>query len=656
MIRSWPVWQLALVFMLAVGPGACDQEASEPEAQTESQIIDNEDPAFLDADLDASESMQRLVEARAAREAMPGSPIYKEVCATCHDEGLARAPHTSMIQMMTPAAILRSLTDGIMKDEAAALTDEERVHVAEYLAGRTLAEAAAVEPPQCAADRSMFDYADMPVGQNWGLQLSNTRRIPESADPVPADGFDDLELKWAFAYPGANRARSQPSLAGGAVHVGSHSGIVYALDRETGCVRWTFQASGEVRTAIVFDAWEAGDTDAQIQAYFGDILGNVYAINAVTGELVWRDRPDDHPNVTITGTPSVYEGTLFVTVSALETGPPVDPLYECCTFRGSLVSYDAANGNRNWKTYTVFEEPAITGQNRSGADMYAPSGAATWNAPSIDVKRRQVYFGTAENLSSPATDTSDAVFAVDMDSGAVNWVFQGTAGDAWNGACDTINDDNCPVENGPDFDMAAGVILATLSDGRELVVGGQKSGMVHALDPDTGEIVWQNKVGRGGIQGGIHFGMAADGDLLFVPVTDMPDGRDYGEEARPGLYAVDMTTGQIVWSQPAPTDVCQGREFCHPGISQAITAAPDYVMAGGMDGILRVHDSDTGTLIWSHDTTSEVETVSGEVAAGGSLGGGSGPISARGMLFVNSGYGLYFHMPGNVLLVFGAGD
>ncbi|MFN3231768.1 MAG: PQQ-binding-like beta-propeller repeat protein [Alphaproteobacteria bacterium] len=647
-----PAASKALLAMMLAGLLAC----GEPSAPPASEELPPTNTDFLAADLDASESMQRLVEARAAREAMPGRPVFEEVCASCHDEGLAHAPHTTMIQMMTPAAILRSLTDGVMKDEAAALTDQQRTVVAEYLAGRTFEDAATVAPPQCESDRSQFDYADMPIGQNWGIQITNTRRIPESANPLPAEAFDALELKWAFAYPGANRARSQPSLAGGAVHVGSHSGIVYALDRETGCVRWTFQASGEVRTGIVFDRWSAGDETAEIKAYFGDILGNVYAINAVTGELVWRDRADPHPNTTITGTPSLHKGRLFVTVSALETGPPIDPAYECCKFRGSLVAYDAATGDRQWQAFTVFEEPSVTGQNRSGTDMYGPSGAGTWNAPAIDVARNQIYFGTAQNLSSPATQTSDAVFAVDMDTGDVNWVFQGTPGDAWNGACDTVNDDNCPVENGPDFDMAAGIVLASLSNGLDLVIGAQKSGMVHALDPDSGEIVWQNKVGRGGIQGGVHFGMAADGDTLYVPVTDMPDGREYAEEARPGLYALDMKSGDFLWKQPAPTDVCQGRAFCHPGISQVATAAPGYVMAGAMDGVLRVHDSATGDLIWSYDTTAPVETVSGEVAAGGSLGGSSGPITAHDMLLVNSGYGLYFHMPGNVLLVFGRKD
>ncbi|MGE0668288.1 MAG: PQQ-binding-like beta-propeller repeat protein [Sphingomonadales bacterium] len=611
-----------------------------------------EQPAF-GVDRSASESMERLAEARRAREALPGHQVYKDSCAACHDGAMPKAPHESMISMMTPEAIMRALTTGVMKENAAALSDEQKVQVAEYLSGKKMGEVNVAEPPKCQADRSVFDVADLPVGRNWGLTPQNTRLIPADARPLAKDEFSALELKWAFAYPGANRARSQPSLAGGAVHVGAQNGKVYALDQQTGCMRWVFEASGEVRTAIVIEPWTKGDAAARPRAYFGDILGNVYAIDARAGTLIWRDRPDDHPNATITGSPSLFEGRLFVPVSSLETGPPTDPKYECCKFRGSVVAYDAGTGKKAWQTYTIFEPLKLTGKNRSGTDNYGPSGAAVWNAPAIDPKRRQVYFGTAENLSSPATGTSDAMFAVDMDTGKVKWVHQGTAGDAWNGACDTVHDDNCPAENGPDFDFGAATILVTLSDGRDLVIGGQKSGMVHAVDPDTGKVVWQTPVGRGAIQGGVHFGMAAEGDSLFVGINDAPDGRTYKEPGRPGLFALDMKTGRYIWKQPYTGAGCAGREFCHAGISQVVTAASGVVLAGSMDGVLRIHDSATGDIVWQHDTAPAVTTVSGEQAHGGSLGGSSGAITANGMLFVNSGYGLYFHMPGNVMLVFG---
>jgi polyvinyl alcohol dehydrogenase (cytochrome) len=633
--------------LLALSLAACsaDEGAEDGSAHTGA--------AFGEQDLDSAESMERLAEAQRARQAHPGRAVYEENCAGCHEDGLAKAPHTSMIGMMTPEAVMRAMTTGLMQVEAEMLEDDQKVMVAEYLSNSKLGAGEQEPAPRCEMGDDWFDRSQPPVLNNWGITRENTRLIPPEANPLIEQDFANLELKWAIAIPGANRVRSQPGLAGGALYLGGQNAKVYALDAETGCMHWAFDAAGEVRTAIVVEPFEAGDAEADPLLFFGDVLGNVYAISALDGSLRWRDRPDDHPNATITGAPSYFDGKLLLPVSALESGPPVDPAYECCTFRGSVVAYDALGGEKLWQTFSIYEEPAPFRINSAGTQNYGPSGGTVWNAPAVDEKRRQIYFGTGENLSSPATLTSDAIFAVDVDTGAVKWTFQGTPDDAWNGACGTVNDANCPEEDGPDYDMAAGIILVSLSDGRELVVGGQKSGVVHALDPDTGEVVWQNPVGRGGVQGGIHFGMAAEGDLLFVPVTDMKDGRTYTEAARPGLHAIDMKTGEFAWRQHAPRDVCQGRQFCHPGNSQAATAAPGLVMAGSMDGVLRVHNSQMGDLVWQYDTTQEVTTLMGTQTSGGSMGGGAGPITANKMLYVDSGYGLYFHMPGNAFLAFG---
>jgi polyvinyl alcohol dehydrogenase (cytochrome) len=61
---------------------------------------------------------------------------------------------------------------------------------------------------------------------------------------------------------------------------------------------------------------------------------------------------------------------------------------------------------------------------------------------------------------------------------------------------------------------------------------------------------------------------------------------------------------------------------------------------------------ETGRVLWEYDTTREVAAVDGSRARGGSIGGGAGPVAAQGMLFAASGYGVYFHMPGNILLAF----
>lgn len=592
---------------------------------------------------------ERTSDAPAAATA-PGAAHYQRVCAACHDGAVQKAPHRSMIALMTPEAILHALEHGIMRQEAAPLNAVQRVEVAEYLAGAALGTETVADIPACTASAGGLDMTRPPAAGNWGMGHANTRHVPAAVAGVTAADVADLTTDWAVRFPGANRARSQPTFAGGALLVGSHGGRIYALDERSGCALWSYQAAAEVRTGIVVEPWRTGDAQARPRAFFGDVLGNVYAVDARTGEGLWRQRPDDHPNATITGTPSYHDGRLYVPVSSLEVSLAANPAYPCCTFRGSVAAYDAASGERLWKTYTIDQPAVVQSQNRAGTDMYGPSGAVIWNSPAIDPARRQLYVATGENMSSPATLTSDAMFAMDLDDGRVRWVFQATANDVWNTACDTENDHSCPPEGGPDFDFGAATMLVRTSDGRELVLGGQKSGVVHAVDPDSGKLIWQTRVGRGGIQGGIHFGMAAAGDRLFVPISDMPDGRSYEHAPRPGLHALDLRSGEPLWYAPAP-DVCNGREFCHPGISQAITAASDLVLAGGMDGVLRIHDAATGRVLRALDTTTAFPTTDGGEATGGSFGGGAGPVVQNGRIVLSSGYGIYNHMPGNLLLV-----
>jgi polyvinyl alcohol dehydrogenase (cytochrome) len=598
--------------------------------------------------------MQGIVADQKGREAQPGRALYDQHCASCHNGAVAKAPHRDMIGLMTPRSVLAALETGVMRAHAAALTAAQRAEVAEYVTGHSLAEAGPKPIPRCGPERSGFDFSQPPRAVGWGQDLANTRNISAADGGITRANAARLELKWALAFPGANRMRSQPTFAGGALLVGSHDGGVYAIDVETGCARWEFAASGEVRTGIAVSPWRAGDASARPRAYFGDVLGNVYAIDATNGALAWRQRVDDHPNATITGTPALHGGRLHVPLSSLEVALAVDPKYECCKGTGAVVTYDAASGALLWKTPTIAEPAVVQSQNRSGTDMYGPSGATVWNTPAIDAARGQLYVGTGENMSSPATLTSDAVMAMDLASGAVRWSYQGTANDVWNTACDTATPDSCPPEKGPDFDFGAGSLLFTGANGEQLVIAGQKSGDVHALDPDTGRLVWKTKVGRGGIQGGVHFGMAADASTVYVPITDMADGRVYDSPSRPGVHALDALTGKARWYAPAPTDVCGERRFCHAGISQAITLLGDVVAAGGMDGVLRLHDASTGAVLWSHDTTHEHATITGDIARGGSLGGAAAPVAQGGLLAVSSGYGIYNHMPGNLLLLFAA--
>jgi len=439
----------------------------------------------------------------------------------------------------------------------------------------------------------------------------------------------------------------------GSIFVGSQSGDIYALDVETGCVKWNFSASAEVRTGIIMDEWKNGTKPKRPPyIYFGDILANEYALDAQTGELIWKIKTDDHPNATRTATSAKFEDILFVPVSGLEVIPAFNNDYECCTFRGGLLAVKADTGEILWKKYSIPVPAKYSGTTSVGTRMFGPSGAPIWTSPNIDKKRRYIYIGTGENYSTPADDSSDAIIAYNIDTGEEVWRRQTLAGDAWNLACMGKGLPNCPEENGPDMDYSASSILIDLGD-RDILVAGQKSGSVYGINPDNGEIIWSKVVSGGGTQGGIHFGMASEGDVLYVPLNDMKDTLD-GKvwlNRKPGMHSLDTETGNILWSKITDTECKEIDINCDPGISAAVTAIPGAVIAGHLDGMIRVYDKDNGDILWSFNSLGDYESISGTPASGGSFSG-SGPSIRNGYMAINSGYGIYNHMPGNALLLF----
>ncbi|MFO0336954.1 MAG: PQQ-binding-like beta-propeller repeat protein [Pseudomonadota bacterium] len=590
----------------------------------------------------------------AAASAPSPADLYRQHCAACHEGGVPRAPHSVKFQMMGPAAILTSLESGVMKAQGEALSPAERRALAEFLGGAALPTVTAAQMPRCDAARSRFDVDRPPPLAGGGLTPQGTRFVAARSAGLAAPDVPRLALKWAFAFPGATRARSQPTVGGGALYVGSQDGTVYALDFATGCVRWSFTAAAEVRVSPTLEPWRAGDRGAQPRLWFGDFDGNAYALDARTGRLLWKTHVDEHPHLTITGSPRYHDGRLYVPMSSREWAAAADPAYECCSFRGGVVALDARTGAVAWRSYTIPEAPRATGEkNSAGALRRHPAGAPVWNSPTIDAQRRRLYVGTGEAYTSPAAAQSNAVIAYDLDTGKMLWWYQSLPNDAWNMACFIGGGPNCPVENGPDLDIGAPPVLHRLADGRDVLLVGQKSADVFALDPDSGQLLWKVRHGRGGFAGGVHWGLAASAQTLYAPNADTTFlGTEQGEP-KPGLFALEPTSGAIRWFAPAPPDACRPdtRPACDPGYSPPPTAIPGVVFQPAFDGWIRAYRESDGQLLWSFDTVREFATVNGVPGRGGSIES-AGAIVADGRLAVNSGYLFGGRMPGNVLLVF----
>lgn len=578
--------------------------------------------------------------------------LFDTRCAVCHEGASPEAPSVPSLKLLPQEQILTAMKTGVMRNQAASLTDAQHIALAKYISEiNEPAENNKVIAGLCAEDQIDESYQTASTRvDNWGIGLANQRYFPE-AKSINASNAKDLKLDWVFAFPNASRARVQPTIAGNTLFTASQIGTIYALNRQTGCIQWTFQADAEIRSALIIGRDSTGRAN---RLFFGDFNATAYALNLDSKTLEWKVKIDDHGDATITGSMALYEDKVYIPVSSTEVLSAVDENYVCCDFRGSMVALHISDGSQAWKSYTIDEIPSAHGTNSVGNPIMAPSGAPIWTAVTIDEKRRCLYIGTGENYTRPTSMTSDAIIAMDLDDGSKRWVQQTIAKDAWNAACSMLtNRGNCPGESGPDADFGAPPILVSV-DGKDLIVAGQKSGHVYALDPDdNGKILWKTLVGRGGMMGGIHWGMATNGELLYVPINDRgPYDLNPDTPKKPGLHAVNITDGKVLWSQieedRCPTLALRG---CGPGISAAITLTPEVVFAGTLDGFMKAYAADDGRELWSYDTKRDYDPVNKVRAFGGAIDS-DGPVVVDNQMFVTSGYAKFAEKEGNVLLAF----
>lgn len=590
-----------------------------------------------------------------------GARLFGDVCQSCHGNPSVRGAATpATLKLLSPERIYEALTTGAMKTQAQNLTDQQKIAIAQWVGGRrmgaTASGAASTMTNRCPSNPPFRISDSAPAWNGWGGDLTNKRfQSAQAADLSPGQ-VSRLKLKWAFALPGAITVDGQPTVVGGRVFVSADTGWIYSLDANTGCVYWSFQAGSQVRSASTVGPVKPGSGTYGV--FFGDIKGRAYGVDAHTGELIWSVLVDDQPLARITGGTALHNGRLYVPVASMEEPEANSPNYRCCNFRGVVVALAAETGKQIWKTYTIEETP-FEQKNTKGVVFWGPSGAGVWNAPTIDTKRNAIYFGTGNNFSDPSTKTSDAVMALDLDTGKRLWSVQLVEDDVWHVGCTTQTFGTHPTlprsvernpekrpptyycpEPRPDWDLSSSPILATLPDGRNLVLASPKSGVVSAHDPDKkGAVVWRQDVNRivPGSGGNILFGGATDGQNAYF---NLKEG---------AVVAVDLASGVEMWHRPVRPQESMV-EFT--GLPAAVTAIPGVVFSPGLDGMVRAFSRLDGTLIWQFNTVREFETVNGVSGKGGSLGS-AGVTVANGMLFVPSGYtGWQGGMPGNVLLAF----
>lgn len=577
-----------------------------------------------------------------------GETVFRTGCASCHDPAVEPAPSHEQLASFAPDKVVAALTSGVMRPMAASLSEADMRAVATYLTGQqpVFSSAAPADPPPCPVPAT---FSMGGSGWNgWSIDPRNWRFQPDPG--LAASNVPRLKVKWAFSYVGGKYG--QPTVVGGRLFLTSFGGALYSLDAKTGCMFWRFNESTPSRTTVSVGP-APGVAASGYAAYFGDSSANVYAVDAASGALLWKTRVDPHPRSVLTGALTLFKDRLYVPVSSWEEGVASVTHYSCCSFRGSVAALDTRTGGIVWKAFAIEQVPTPTRKNSAGTQMYGPAGAAVWSAPTVDAKRNRIYFATGNSYTDTIEGGSDAVIAVDLASGAIIWRRQLVQGDNDLSGCRLRTKlVNCPTTLGHDYDFGASPILLTLATGKDLLLAGQKSGAVFGIEPDTGNVLWRTQVGLGGFLGGVEWGMASDGTRLYVANADVLTA----ENGRPGLFALDPTTGKDLWYQPSPRIGCHWPSgmACFNAQSAAPSAIPGVIFAGTTDGHERAYASADGNVLWDFDTAGRTyRTINGvSDRTGGPIDVSSGTI-ADGMLFLISGYlGIAGGGSENVLLAF----
>jgi polyvinyl alcohol dehydrogenase (cytochrome) len=480
---------------------------------------------------------------------------------------------------------------------------------------------------------------------------------------INAGNVGSIEKAWSIAFPGAATMRSQPVILGDALFVAvSDTQSIYAFNRQTGCLFWTRNLGKNLRSALTL----ANMPDGRKALVAGDESGGVSVVEAQKGEIIWQKNVGVDRYSAITGPITVRGDVLYVPQSTTETIASVDPKYECCRASGAVSANRLSDGSRIW-IHRIIREPAARGKTAAGVKQWGPAGASVWAAPAIDDKRGLIYVGTGPISAPPDDGVGDSIIAIDLKTGKPRWTFQATKNDLWNGACRAPypggQHPNCPGTTGVDYDFGAGLIRVMDAKGRDLLIAGQKSGWVYALDPDSGKTLWKTRLGSGGLLGGVHWGMAVANGELFVPVND-PDfsknpglseayrARLAGYKSQVGLYRLNLATGAVRWKW-VPQASCKGAQ-CPPqfGLSGAAFATNDVILSGSMDGTWRAFSTAGGKPLFEANTFgNHGQTLNDVPGRGGSIDN-STLVAADDMIFVQSGYGYFGGSPGNMLIAY----
>jgi len=314
-------------------------------------------------------------------------------------------------------------------------------------------------------------------------------------------------------------------------HTGVSAGsLISASNASTLTQAWKFQTQG----------WVTGTPLVSGGAvYVGSFDSKMYAVDAATGNLIWRtDLDDPDKGFHLWSSPLVSDGKVYVGLASHCDHPCV---------RGRVVCLDASSGRVLWQFYTAPD---------------GSTGAGVWSSFAIDPHRRVVY-ATSGNFCEGNDTYGDSFIALNADTGQLVWSYKNLARDR-------------DVEN---LDFGASPVLFDIAP-LEALAAGSKDGHVYALNRATGELIWDTQITDGSTVGGTISSPAAAYGMIFL------GGAVGGKTGK--VVALDQRTGRIVWEAAQPSIVIG-----------AAAVAGGAVFIGGTDGTIRAYDASTGSLLWS---------------------------------------------------------
>ncbi|HJR45742.1 MAG TPA: PQQ-binding-like beta-propeller repeat protein [Actinomycetota bacterium] len=448
-------------------------------------------------------------------------------------------------------------------------------------AGALIVALAAMLLPVSASARASCARSQHPGGEwrSYNHDLSNTRTQPDEKTIGLAEAAT-LQPVWQFDTENGDDVSGTPVIADGCLYFGGIGGLVFALNADTGELVWKSKVKGGVNSSVAVEDGKIYATTSRTSK------PGVAALDQATGRVLWEVQIDDQPGSDVYASPVYFDDMVFSGWSggSAELGDEADRY----AFQGGFVVLDADTGRLLKKTYSI-RQPDENPEKPK--DDFA--GGAIWATPAIDEKTGFAYVGAGNPFRPQAEHKhTNAILKIDLNRGSSTFgeivdSYKGTP-DEYVPGWDQLPCFDIPGNPAPyypqgigecgDLDMDFGSSPNLFKvDGKTMLGEGQKSGIYHVVDAGTMKREWTQIVGPPSAVGGIVGSTAYDDGAVFGPIT-----------VGGYLWSLDGASGTPRWF----AESVDGAHWANP-----VTVANGVVYTSDLKGFLNAYDAATGLQV-----------------------------------------------------------